>query len=266
MRLFASIVPELAPEVRCYEFQTLFLYSILFDVPPSRRVPAIAAITCAALFALGVGGYAWTTRGGSPDVDVIRDEAFFQNGSLLERAWSLPVAASMRPGFVSQPNGSFCGPTSVVNVVRSLGGQATTDDVLEGTAITTVLGILPGGITLDQLAELARARLPGHSIRVVRDIDLPAFRELIRTRANDPSTRLIVNFTRQPLFATGGGHHSPIGGYLVDEDLVFVLDTNESYEPWLVPTARLYEAIDTVDSTSGLKRGILVVETRETSR
>lgn len=237
---------------------------MLLGVPRPRRLPAIAAITCAALFALGVGGYAWSTHGGPSDASTIRDDAFFQDVSLLERAWSLPVAASMRPGFVSQPNGSFCGPTSVVNVVRSLGGEVSTENVLDGTAITTVLGILPGGITLDQLAELARARLPEHSIRVVRDLDLPAFRELIRTRANDPSARLIVNFTRQPLFATGGGHHSPIGGYLVDEDLVFVLDTNESYEPWLAPTARLYEAIDTVDSTSGLKRGILVVETRET--
>jgi hypothetical protein len=230
-------------------------------VTQRRRAPAVAAIASAALLALGVGSYAWGSREATPDVDTIRDDAFFQNAALIERAWSLPVAASMRPGFVSQPNGSFCGPTSVVNVVRSLGGQASTEDVLEGTSITTVLGVLPQGITLDELAELTRTRLPNHSVEVVRDIDLPAFRELIATSANDASMRMIVNFTRQPLFATGGGHHSPIGGYLVDEDLVFVLDTNESYEPWLVPTDRLYGALDTIDVASGQKRGVLIVRT-----
>ena len=63
-----------------------------------------------------------------------------------------------------------------------------------------------------------------------------------------------------PLFGTGGGHHSSIGGYLEAEDLVFVLDVNASYQPWLVSTARLFEAMDTVDSASGEKRGLIKLE------
>jgi hypothetical protein len=227
-----------------------------------RRRVSVAAFV--ALLALGGGGYAWSSyraaAGDYAHVDTIRDDATFQRAALLERAWALPVAATYRERFVFQPNGSFCGPTSVVDAVRSLGGEASTDDVLEGTGIETVMGVLPGGITLDQLAELARMRLPGHRVTVLRDLDLAGFRELVAARANDTSARLLVNFHRGPLFATGGGHHSPIGGYLPDEDLVFVLDVNDSYDPWLAPTERLFEAIDTVDPSTGERRGLLVIE------
>ena len=68
---------------------------------------------------------------------------------------------------------------------------------------------------------------------VLRDLDMTTFKENVRL-TNDPSRRYVINFTRGPLFGTGGGHHSPIGGYLSDEDLVFVLDVNKKYGPWLV--------------------------------
>jgi hypothetical protein len=70
----------------------------------------------------------------------------------------------------------------------------------------------------------------------------------------------VVNFTRGPLFGAGGGHHSPIAGYLVDEDLVLVLDVNEKYGPWLVKSARLYEAMNTLDTGAHKKRGLLLIE------
>jgi hypothetical protein len=58
--------------------------------------------------------------------------------------------------------------------------------------------------------------------------------------SNDPQRRYIVNFDRAPLYGQGRGHHSPIGGYLEREDLAFVMDTNESYKPFLVdPRAAL---------------------------
>ena len=76
---------------------------------------------------------------------------------------------------------------------------------------------------------------------MLRDLDLARFREHLRL-VNDTSRRYMVNFTRGPLFGTGDGHHSPIAGYLVDEDLVLVLDVNEKYGPWLVKLERLYEA------------------------
>ncbi len=182
----------------------------------------------------------------------------YQDGALLAKAWALPVAAMYRAQFESQHNPSFCGPTSLVDVMRSLqlGGDQST--VLEGTGTSTFLGVLPGGMQLDKLATVARARLKS-SVTVLRDIDLATFREHMR-KTNDPSRRYIINFTRGPLFGTGGGHHSPIGGYLPDEDLVFVLDVNKKYAPWLVSPERLYEAMNTVDPQSHQKRGMLLIE------
>jgi hypothetical protein len=42
-----------------------------------------------------------------------------------------------------------------------------------------------------------------------------------------------------------GGHWSPLGGYLSESSLVHVLDVNDSYGNYLVPTQRLYDAINT---------------------
>jgi Phytochelatin synthase len=42
------------------------------------------------------------------------------------------------------------------------------------------------------------------------------------------------------------------------EDLVFVLDVNHDYQPWLVERARLFAAMDTWDGKK--KRGLLLIE------
>ena len=99
-----------------------------------------------------------------------------------------------------------------------------------------------------------------HPVDVVRDLTLPAFRDLMKS-GNDPDTRLIVNFHRGPLFGRGAGHFSPILGYLPDADLVFVGDVNGDYRPFLVGTERLWRAVATRDGTSGKTRGLLIVHT-----
>jgi hypothetical protein len=83
------------------------------------------------------------------------------------------------------------------------------------------------------------------------------FRQHLR-RSNDPTRRYIVNFSRERIFGAGVGHHSPIGGYLPDEDLVFVLDVNSDYGPWLVERQRLFAAMNTLDGDH--KRGLLLIE------
>lgn len=193
------------------------------------------------------------------DVVSIRTNAAYQDTALLERAWKLPVAAKYAsPGVVFQPNASFCGPTSMANVLRSLGTADTTPDrALEGTGKCSI-GFCWGGLTLDELAEVARSTVPGQ-VQVLRGLTLEEFREHLR-HANSPERRYIINFDRGPLFGNVGGHHSPIAGYLEAEDLALVLDVNEHYRPWLVPTERLLQAMNTVDSSSGLQRGLLLIE------
>lgn len=188
----------------------------------------------------------------------IRDAIEYQDPALLERAWALPVARLYRKNIDFQRNASFCGPTSVVNVARSLQQPAEQASILQATDVSTVMGFLPDGVTLDQLAAITRQKL-GRQATVLRDLDRNTFRDHLR-HTNDLSRRYVVNFTRGPLFGKGGGHHSPIAGYLADRDLVLVLDVNKAYGPWLVKADRLYEAMDTLDDTSLRKRGLLMIE------
>jgi hypothetical protein len=188
----------------------------------------------------------------------IKDLQEYQNPALLEQAWALPVAARYPREIDYQRNPSVCGPTSLANVLHSLGQPGDQEKVLQGTGLTTVLGILPQGITLDQLADIAVLKLH-RKVSVLRDLDLESFREQMKL-TNDPVRRYVINFSRGPLFGTGGGHHSPIAGYLIDQDLVLVLDVNRKYGPWLVKSARLFEAMNTIDSGAGKKRGLLLIE------
>ena len=200
----------------------------------------------------------WGDKADYSHVASIKEDRAYQDPVLLEKAWSLPVARLYPSNIDFQSNASFCGPASIANVLRSLNRPGDKSTIIEGTDIPTVLGYLPGGVTLDQLAAIAKPQL-GSEVIVLRGLDLASFRDHMR-RANDPSRRYIINFSRGPLFGAGGGHHSPIAGYLVDEDLVLVLDVNKSYGPWLVESQRLYDAMNTLDTGAAKMRGLLLIE------
>jgi Phytochelatin synthase len=175
---------------------------------------------------------------------------------LINRAWQLPVATTFKTEVRWQSNGSRCGPASVANTFRSLGEHETTEaEVLEGTGKCWT-GICFLGLTLDELADIARSKTH-RSITVLRNLTGEEFREHMK-RSNDPSRRYIINFSREKIFGAGVGHFSPIGGYLEAEDLVFVLDVNERYKPWLIQRQRLFAAMDTLDGNK--KRGLLLIE------
>jgi Phytochelatin synthase len=174
----------------------------------------------------------------------------------LERAWPLPAAATFNGQLLWQSNASRCGPAAVANAYRSLGEPTSTEGkVLAGTGRCWT-GFCILGLTLDELAEVARANT-SRKITVLRDFNEEQFREHLR-RSNDPVRRYIVNFSRKQIFGAGVGHHSPIGGYLEAEDLVFILDVNQTYQPWLVERKRLFDAVNTLDGN--MKRGLLLIE------
>jgi hypothetical protein len=175
---------------------------------------------------------------------------------LMERAWRLPVAATFNRQLDWQSNGSLCGPAAVANAYRSLGEAASTEGkVLAGTGWCWT-GVCILGLTLDELADVARANT-SRKITLLRDLSEEQFREHLR-RSNDPGRRYIVNFSRERIFGAGVGHHSPIGGYLENEDLVFILDVNSDFQPWLVERTRLFAAVNTLDGDK--KRGLLLIE------
>ena len=180
-------------------------------------------------------------------LESIRSSSTYQRPDLLEKAWALPVATLYRP-LQSQGFTSICGPTSVANVLRSVGAAAGRNP-LRG------LGVRP--MSLDQLVrEGASVMPPGWEVRAVRPRTAEELRAELRA-SNDVRRRYVANFARGPLFGGGPGHHSPVGGYLEDEDLAFVLDVNSSYGPWLVGTDRFFEAMNTTaDWSTGKTRGL----------
>ncbi len=177
----------------------------------------------------------------------IRSSPTFQRADLLEKAWALPVAKLYSP-LLSQSFVSICGPTSVANALRSMGVRAGRNP-LRGFGVRAM--------SLDQVANEAAEVLPtGWIARAVRPSSVDGLRAELRA-SNDERRRLISNFARASLFGGGSGHHSPIGGYLEDEDLAFVLDVNSGYGPWLVTTERLFDAMNTVgDWSTGKTRGL----------
>jgi hypothetical protein len=170
----------------------------------------------------------------------------------------MPVAASyLAHPFEYQHNGSVCGPTSVADLLHSIGRPESQTEVIAGGGVRTILGYIVPGLTLDQEAALLHQET-GAPVTLLRDLDLPAFRAYL-ARANDPALRFIVNFHRGPMFGRGGGHFSPILAYLRDRDLVLVGDVNHDYGIYLVSSQRLFDAVNTIDTVTGKKRGLLMV-------
>ncbi len=167
--------------------------------------------------------------------------------AVLERAWALPSARRYLP-FLSQSVFSICGPTSAANVLRSLGAD-------RGKNPFRRFGLR--AMSLDQLTEESSEVVPpGWQVEAVRVPTVDALRTELRL-ANEPTHRFIANFSRRPLFGHGGGHHSPVGGYLEADDLAFILDVNAGYGPWLVPSELLFTALDTTDRGDGRSRGLV---------
>jgi len=174
----------------------------------------------------------------------------------VEKAWKLPAASTFKRELTWQSNPSLCGPASIANALRSLGEMATSENlVLAGTGHCWT-GICFMGLTLDELAEITRLKTK-RTVTVLRDLSPDQFQQHLR-RANETGRRYIINFSRKEIFGAGTGHHSPIGGYLEAEDMVFVLDVNRDYQPWLIARARLFAAMDTWDGEK--KRGLFLIE------
>lgn len=182
----------------------------------------------------------------------------YRDPEMMRLAWGMPVASRYRRvTFEFQHNQSVCGPTSIADVLHSIGVPLTQEQVLVGSTKRTWFGYLLGGLTLDQLGDLL-ARRTGGKVTILRDLDLDGFRGKMGL-LNDPRYRIIANFHRGPLFGRGHGHFSPLLAYLPRQDLVLVGDVNASFRPFLVTTARLWKAVNTIDPGTGQSRGLAVL-------
>jgi hypothetical protein len=177
---------------------------------------------------------------------------------------------------LTQANLAYCGVASSAMVLNSLAVPAPTvpgygpyrfwtqENFFEDPATRLVKApelIARQGMTLDQLRDLLASK--GLQVRTIhgRDIELLALRRLLASSLANPLDRLLVNYDRRQLGQTGGGHIAPLAAYHAASDRVLILDVARYRYPsvW-VPLVDLWRALRSLDSASGLSRGLVVVE------
>jgi hypothetical protein len=183
------------------------------------------------------------------------DPAVQTAGPALERALGAAPAQTYLSDFRFQQTGSTCGPASLRNVLTSFGDAIASERALFGDDRLSWWKALGTGMTLDELAALARANT-SRQVEVLRPETLHEFQAAL-SGVNMPGSRLIVNFDRAPLFGVAVGHFSPVGGYDPATGLVTLLDVTEGYGFSLVPDRLLFDATRTIDPMAGRARGLL---------
>ncbi|XP_019106413.1 glutathione gamma-glutamylcysteinyltransferase 3 isoform X2 [Beta vulgaris subsp. vulgaris] len=86
------------------------------------------------------------------------------------------------------------------------------------------------------------------------------FRKCVISCTSSDNCHMIVSYHRGFLKQTGSGHFSPIGGYHAGKDMVLILDVARfKYPPHWVPLTLLWDAMNTVDKSTGLYRGFMLL-------
>lgn len=188
--------------------------------------------------------------------------------ALLAKACSMPVARLYEP-LLFQPQEGYCGQSSLLNLIRSIPTRSHLFQLPARPAPMEAAEVRNMLVALQEFDPALRIK----AASFLGPLTLAEFRAQMHD-VNNPAVRIVANFLRAPLFFNDpddakkvplllrlfGGHWSPLGAYLAEEDLVLVLDTNEQYAKYLVPTQRLWEAVTTRQIYDGKHRGLVRVE------
>lgn len=176
--------------------------------------------------------------------------------------------------FHTQFEPTYCGVSSLVMVLNALQVDPKrlwkgvwrwfSEDVADCCQQLDVID--KAGMTLTALATLARCNgLDAHVAHASSHTEsLEEFRKhIVRiSRAPVGDGRLdevmVLSYSRASLGQTGDGHFSPLGGYHAAQDVVLLLDVARfKYPPHWVPLPLLWQAMQAIDSETGLPRGYL---------
>jgi len=169
---------------------------------------------------------------------------------------------------------TFCGPATIAAVMNSLDIKRpvpeqlfpfalfTQEDIFtpENQAVKPYPQVEHDGLVLDQLAQFFTNLGVTAEFSHADEFDAARLRQTVKTVLADPDKRLVVNYSRKPLNQNGDGHISPVAAYDADTDRVLILDVARyKYPPVWLTIDDLYAAMDTVDTGSQKKRGIVIV-------
>jgi glutathione gamma-glutamylcysteinyltransferase len=86
------------------------------------------------------------------------------------------------------------------------------------------------------------------------------FRKYVVKCSTSDNCHMISTYHRQVLKQTGTGHFSPIGGYNAERDMALILDVARfKYPPHWVPLKLLWDAMDSIDQSTGRRRGFMLI-------
>jgi hypothetical protein len=223
------------------------------------------------LLSLALAAPLWAGRVGAAPIPLMEPAGIDLLVGSRARADYGPLAEQ----FLTQANLAYCGVASAVMVLNSLQVPApavagygryrfwTQENVFEvpaGSQVVSAEVVKRQGMTLAELAGL----LASHGVTAEPihgdQLSLEQFRALLRRNLDQPGDRLLVNYDRRALGQAGGGHISPVAAYHAASDRVLILDVARYRYPsvW-VPLADLWQAMRTIDTTSGRSRGLVTI-------
>ncbi len=247
-------------------------------VPGRRHFLLALALVLAALAPPGLA------RGQTPTGQTLPQQALPSLIPLTEPAGLNRLASSshradygaLAGALLTQANLAYCGVASSAMLLNSLAVPApavpgygpyrfwTQENLFDDPATRLVKApelIARRGMTLDQLRQLLASK--DLKVRAIHglDIDLLALRRLLASSLANPTDRLLVNYHRRLLGQSGGGHIAPLAAYHAASDRALILDVARYRYPsvW-VPLKELWQSLRSLDSDSGLSRGLVVVE------
>jgi hypothetical protein len=197
----------------------------------------------------------------------IRNDSDFKSSDLIRRLWLTEVGKLFYHAVEYQKMEGFCGPATQRCLLKSIPGIKSEEIPPQVRGPSTVSKFAEVIGSIGDKAGITKTKV------VLASEGYEAFLDVLR-KSNSPKFRVAANFLRSPLFGFVkpsflpintvltfmGGHFSPILGYFERENLVAVFDVNHTYGLWFVQPERLYSAIYTFDITSGLERGLVLVE------
>ncbi|DAZ94013.1 TPA: hypothetical protein N0F65_001624 [Lagenidium giganteum] len=118
------------------------------------------------------------------------------------------------------------------------------------------------GISLSEFKRIAECNsVIAQVTRATKDLTLDDFRDIVKRSCASSNEIAVLNYSRKALNQTGDGHFSPIGGYHPGRDMVLVLDVARfKYPPHWVKLSLAFEAIQRMDESIGLPRGVVVLK------
>lgn len=188
---------------------------------------------------------------------------------------------ALSPHFESQINLAYCGVASMVMVLNSMDMEApvapeygefrvfTQENFFDNPATESVITqdvVAQQGMTLFELGQLLASYGPRVEVVHAADTTLESFRERAIANLNEPDNYVLVNYLRRELGQETGGHISPLAAYDAESDRFLILDVARyKYPPIWVTTDDLWRSMNTVDSTSTLTRGFVLISSREST-